>query len=256
MISGYRVETLGNVLNNYDSSSYTLRPLGEVLRNLGNNGQVRKKRSFFSNINPFGSTSNSEITEKSITTVTKDIKETGETSTTQKNDITIKEPSDISTTEPNDVITNKEEKDVSIKTNSNIATDTADGVSTTMTGDVSTEIVNNGGFYNMMQNNVMHIVDIGKDVKDSMVTAAPYLPMVFKIAVYFIPGMSSYQVLMLSVNIATITSQAILRYSEGESISSVAFDAGTKIAYESMVNTIFKLAYIILRHNYFGGKGK
>lgn len=234
VLPGYHVETRGSIQKNYNPSSYSIMTLGEALSKLSNSGQTRNKRSFFNIKLPFMSTSSTDETVTEETTGTSGI------STTQTNCVTVKKVGDVTTTRTN-AVTVKETSVVSPADVSGVSTDasTAGVVSTdaATTSVVSTEIVNDDGYFNTMRTNVMHIVSIGQEVENSMVVAAPYLPMVFKVAVYLIPGISTYQVLTLSVNVATITAQALVHYAEGESLTEVAFEAGGQIAYSALVRT-------------------
>jgi len=71
-------------------------------------------------------------------------------------------------------------------------------------------------FMNSAQSKITHIVGIGTDVKRAMVEAAPYLPLVNKVATYIVPDLSQRDVLMLSVNVAALTTQGIKNYSSAE----------------------------------------
>ncbi|XP_026804277.1 DNA-directed RNA polymerase II subunit RPB1-like [Rhopalosiphum maidis] len=71
-------------------------------------------------------------------------------------------------------------------------------------------------FMNSAQSKMTHIVSIGTDVKRSLVVAAPYLPLVNKVATYIVPDLSQRDVLTLSVNVAVLTTQGIKNYSSTE----------------------------------------
>lgn len=52
-----------------------------------------------------------------------------------------------------------------------------------------------------------HIVTIGTDVNNSLVKAAPYLPLVNKLTTYIMPDLSLRDVVTLSLNVAVLTTQ-------------------------------------------------
>lgn len=204
-------------------------PLGKALLKLSNIGQTRSKRSFFSMKLPF--MQSDEKTERSVTTATEETEGTSGMSTTQTNVVTIKEVSSISPTETNGV-TIKENEFITKTVASNDSIQTAGS-------SVSTKIDNNEGYISRIQTNVMKIVSIREDMENSMVVASPYLPMVYKVVLYLIPGASTYQIITLTVNIATITAQALKQYAEGESLTGVTLKAGSKIAYDTLVCIIY-----------------
>lgn len=57
-----------------------------------------------------------------------------------------------------------------------------------------------------------HIVCIGEDVKESLVEAGEYLPLVKKLTTYIIPDLSLYDVVTLSLNVAALTTQGAEDY--------------------------------------------
>jgi len=61
-----------------------------------------------------------------------------------------------------------------------------------------------------------HIVCIGPDVEKSLVEAGQYLPLVNKLTKYIIPDLSLYDVVMLSLNVASLTTQGAKDYSNTE----------------------------------------
>lgn len=69
------------------------------------------------------------------------------------------------------------------------------------------------------------IVDVGEDVESCLVTAAPYLPLVTKVALFVVPGLREYQMLVMALNVASITSDAYKRYDDGEGMTTVAASA-------------------------------
>lgn len=69
------------------------------------------------------------------------------------------------------------------------------------------------------------IFDIGEDVESSLVKAAPYLPLVTKVALFLVPGIREYQMLVMALNVASITSEAYKRYDDGEGLTTVAASA-------------------------------
>lgn len=66
------------------------------------------------------------------------------------------------------------------------------------------------------------IANIGENAESGLVKAAPYLPLVTKVAMFIVPGLREYQMLMMAIEVATITSQGYKRYNDGESMTSVA----------------------------------
>lgn len=148
---------------------------------LDDDGLLRKKRGFFTSLsNPF-KWNNEQQTDLSTTT---------DTTTEVDGDVKTVVTSTVTSTDGAVVATDKTVDESRRMT-------TMDGLKTRM----------------------MNIVDIGKDVQNSLVVSAPYLPVVFKVATYLVPGLSSYQVLVLSVNVATVTAQAIQDYRDGKEIS-------------------------------------
>lgn len=254
VLPGFHFETMDSIQKKFNPNSYSIITLGEALSKLSNSGQKRSKRSFFSMSFPsFMSTPTDEtVTEVTMTEVTK---ETSGMSTTQINGVTVKVAGDVSPADASGItdkmaggvfpadasgVTGKEGRVVTETAGSGVTTDT----NTAVVG--STEAVNDGGYFNRIQTNVMNIVSIGQEVKESMVVAAPYLPMVYKVAVYLIPGLSTYEVLTLSVNVATITADALAHYADGESLSDVALKAGTQIVYNTLVRIPTALLHIII----------
>lgn len=65
------------------------------------------------------------------------------------------------------------------------------------------------------QPDVMNIVVIGGDVEKSLVVAAPYLPLVYKVTTHFVPSLSPYKVVTLSLNVAALTTEASQNYEKG-----------------------------------------
>lgn len=82
-----------------------------------------------------------------------------------------------------------------------------------------TEVAADVGLFDQIQSS---IANIGDNVESSLVNAAPYLPLVTKVAMFVVPGIREYQMLMMAIEVATITSQGYKRYNDGESMSSVA----------------------------------
>lgn len=78
--------------------------------------------------------------------------------------------------------------------------------------------------------NLMNIVGIGSDVENALVIAAPYAPIVYKVATYLVPGLSAYHVILLSINVATITVEAVRNYEKGDGL----FKVSTTAAYETI----------------------
>lgn len=83
-----------------------------------------------------------------------------------------------------------------------------------------------------------NFISAGKDLASSMMAAAPYLPLVYKIAVFIVPGLSSYYILLYAVNVAAITAQAVQNYQSGQSMTSVTSEAGMKLLYNSLVRVL------------------
>lgn len=81
----------------------------------------------------------------------------------------------------------------------------------------------------------LNIVNIGEDIEISKTIAAPYIPLVSKVAVSIIPVISQGQLLMLSVNMASITMQAIRNYEQRKSLSKMATDAASTPANHALV---------------------
>lgn len=82
------------------------------------------------------------------------------------------------------------------------------------------------GLFDQIQSS---IANIGDNVESSLVKAAPYLPLVTKVAMVIVPGLREYQMLMMAIEVATITSQGYKRYNDGESMTSVASSTAWKI---------------------------
>lgn len=61
-----------------------------------------------------------------------------------------------------------------------------------------------------------HIVTIGSDVRKSLVNAAPYLPLVNKLATYVVPDLSPRDVVTLSLNVAALTTQGAADYENAD----------------------------------------
>jgi len=61
-----------------------------------------------------------------------------------------------------------------------------------------------------------HIVCIGSDVKKSLVEAGQYLPLVKKLTTYIIPDLSLYDLVTLSLNVASLTTQGAANYANPE----------------------------------------
>ncbi|XP_029344206.1 uncharacterized protein LOC100573813 isoform X2 [Acyrthosiphon pisum] len=61
-----------------------------------------------------------------------------------------------------------------------------------------------------------HIVCIGPDVEKSLVEAGQYLPLVNKLTKYIIPDLSLYDVVMLSLNVASLTTRGAKDYANTE----------------------------------------
>ncbi|XP_025205255.1 uncharacterized protein LOC112601721 [Melanaphis sacchari] len=107
-------------------------------------------------------------------------------------------------------------------TDSTIATSDAD-TDTTISA-VNTKIVETASdigaayrnFFNSAQSEMTYVLTIGPDVKRTMVEAAPYMPLVCKVAMYVIPNLSQRDLLMLSLNVAALTTQGINNYSSAE----------------------------------------
>lgn len=82
----------------------------------------------------------------------------------------------------------------------------------------------------------INIISIGRnDVEHSMVVAAPYLPLLYKVSVFVVPGLSSYQLLVLAVNVATITIQAVRNYQAGQSVLRITVETGDNLIYDNLV---------------------
>lgn len=89
-----------------------------------------------------------------------------------------------------------------------------------------TEMTEDAGLFDQIQSS---IANIGDNVESSLVKVAPYLPLVTKVAMFVVPGLREYQMLMMAMEVATITSQGYKRYSEGESMTSVASSTAWKM---------------------------
>lgn len=125
--------------------------------------------------------------------------------------------------------------DVETKACSDVGEKTAVNTTTSSTTTVNTTTAAGAGFMSYYNAATVSIVGIGKELGSSMVVAAPYLPIVYKVAIFIVPGLSSYQALLLAVNVATITTEAVRNYEGGQSFSQVASDAGYQALKTSMV---------------------
>lgn len=185
----------------------------------------RKKRDFWFKL-PFMSSPEHETKTDTVVT-TKSV-----TSTVPPTDST------ASTTVTDTTVTATTVATEGSKSDSSGGTSDVDAQKVTVVTAVAT--TSDSGFMDGVQSGVLRIVAIGQDVKTSLVEAAPYLPMVWKVVVFLVPGLSQYELLLLAENVATVTTQALHDYEAGESLSSVLTDVAKKAIWESVLVSVYK----------------
>lgn len=227
---GYSYVPMSEILANYDPNTYRIVSYGEAMYGLDNDGfggggLLRKKRSYFS---PFSNLFGSDVPEDQSSTAT----------TVTKTDVN----GDVKTVVTSAVTSTDVDGDVKTVATSAV---------TSTTGDVPADHDDHQmTAVEKVKGRLMDIVYIGrKDVENSLVVSAPYLPVVCKVAMFLVPGLSSYEVLMMSVNVATITAQALREYEDGESVSDITVDVAKKLAMDTLlVRIIAPLRYTRCHH--------
>ncbi|XP_025415082.1 uncharacterized protein LOC112686838 [Sipha flava] len=191
---GYKYVPLIKVIANYDPNKYRITSYGAAIYGLNDGGLLRKKRGFFSSVSNLFKQSDVQPTDPPTVTAATATEIDGDVKT-------------VKTTDGAVVVTDE------------TVDDDADSGQTTTMDSLKSQLVN--------------IVDVGKDVHNSLVVAAPYLPIVFKVATFVVPSLSTYQVLVLSVNVATVTAQALQDYWDGKEVS---HDAIQKLVMETLLS--------------------
>lgn len=212
---GYHYETLDEILENYDPESYIIVPISASPLAYGSGSssdesdedKKRRKRGFFSFM-----TSENEQTSATATSSSVRAADGGDV---QAGNGVVDGGGGLGGVE------------------SGVGGNGAGGEGVQSTGGVSVNVDGSGtnatDSESWNTSALMNIVGIGQDVENSLVAAAPYLPMVCKVAMFVVPGLSHYQMLMMALNMATITSQAYRNYENGESITTVT----AKLAYQA-----------------------
>lgn len=93
------------------------------------------------------------------------------------------------------------------------------------------------------------VVGIASNLESSLVIASPYLPIVYKVAVFIVPGLSSYQVLLLTVNVATITTEALRNYARGDSWVKITTTAASEAMTDALVRIYIYTCICICAHS-------
>lgn len=169
----------------------------------------RKKRGYFDYL-PFMS---ADKTVEASATATSSTAATSATTSTKKSvteEVSVNKVNDI--TKVDEKMTKVDDKMTEVKTDSTNS-------SMTIGNTMDPNLLSNTG------STVMDIIVIGKNIEESMIVAAPYLPLVWKVATFVVPGLQPFQMLTLSVNVASITMHAAQQYMEGESMTNIAAGA-------------------------------
>jgi len=116
---------------------------------------------------------------------------------------------------------NVDENDEKTATENTIITSDADDVTTTVNSEMTATAANIEAAYRSFTDATQssketHIVCIGPDVEKSLVEARQYLPLVNKLTKYIIPDLSLYDVVTLSLNVASLTTQGAEDYANTE----------------------------------------
>lgn len=260
--NGFHYETMAEIMRNYKPGTYTIMTLGDVLNKLNrpihngkhndndhdndneddedDNGQDenedgdneqsepeetnRRKRGFFWNSLPFMS-SNDDKTSDGITTTT--------TSTTLAaktiDDTTVVDSTavDVKTITPIEVERFNAIDDMEANTQSILSNiDVMDNAGK----ELSSEEVEDSN-----EGTDVNILSIDEDLNISKAVAAPYIPLISKVTIFIIPSISEGQLLMLSINMASITMQAVKNYEQKKSLSTVTTENEPTSVYHALV---------------------
>ncbi|VVC37076.1 Hypothetical protein CINCED_3A022852 [Cinara cedri] len=267
---GYHFESLAEIEQNYDPNTYSIVPLDQALsmytygttaNALGSrsqdgtggnhNGGVdkRKKRGYFPSLSLPYFTNNNTPTSTSTITTTANIAEDASTKNvngvpvnTNKADNTFVSETTAIDGAKNQGFNAKAETEamhfldfgegiknyVSTGTEATI-TDTAAVTKNT----IDTVSAKTQGVIANTESAVSTAISIGEDIEHGLVIIGPYLPLVYKVAMYIIPSLTPYQTIQLSWEVSQIMVEAMKNYEEGESLTRVTAVAAAKIAYDA-----------------------
>lgn len=233
---GYHLETLNDIQLNYDPNTYSIVSGSHALsmytygaagvRGGTDNKKTRVKRTYFSSLfddtpppasdsaftNPPTVTGAGDVNQKTVdTSKTDEVKTLTETSTAGGNTVTTK--MDSSATK---VSSNGQAQTGNPSATNAVAPD----------GEFSTVVNDFQSFSKAAAE------DLGQNMDKTLVEITPYLPLVYKVAQFVVPGLMPLDTIMFTWEVAKITASAVEKYDNGESLSKVTVEGASQVAYK------------------------
>lgn len=233
---GYHLETLNDIQQNYNSNTYSIVSGDQALSMYtygaagvrgADNRKNRVKRSYISSF--FNDETPQPASDPSVPSPpaaqdvnqkTDGVKTVAETTGTTGGDTAASEIEPVAATQVSGVgqtVTGKP----SSTTDSATSTDTG-----TTTVDFSKVVDDFQSFSKAA------VEEINQDMDKTLVEIGPYLPLVYKVAVFVVPGLMPFDTIMFTWQVAKITMSEIEKYDNGETLTSVTADGVSKVAYK------------------------